>query len=65
VGGVWFVRAVGGTNGWCMIYIEKGVENEFVVVCERANGQCELQGSLRHHELTNMRCFMPMRKKVY
>jgi len=38
MGGVWFVRAVGGTNGWRMICIGKGVENEFVVVCEKANG---------------------------
>ncbi len=38
MGGVWFVRAVGGTSGWRMICIGKGVENEFMVVCERANG---------------------------
>jgi hypothetical protein len=38
MGGVWFVRVVGGTDGWCMICIGKGVKNGFVVVCERTNG---------------------------
>ncbi len=44
---------------------KKRVENEVVVVCERTNGQCELQGSMKHDELKDMGCFVPMRKKVY
>jgi hypothetical protein len=54
-----------GINGWCVVYIRKGMENGVVVVCERGNGQCELQGSMRHDKLRDMGHFMPMKRKVY
>jgi hypothetical protein len=41
------------------------VENGVVVVCERTNGRCVLQGSMRHDKLRDMRHFVPIRKEVY
>jgi hypothetical protein len=39
------------------------VENEYVVVCERANGQCELRGFMKHDELGDMGHYVPMKKR--
>jgi hypothetical protein len=36
MGSAFLFRMVRGVNGWCLIY--KEVENEFMVVYERANG---------------------------
>ncbi len=63
--GVWFVKIVWGVGWWCVVCIGKGVENEVVVVYEMANGQCELRGSMKHDELQDMGCFVPMKKEVY
>ncbi len=49
----------------CVVCIGKGVENGVVVVYEMANGQCELRSLMKHDELWDMRCFVPMKKKVY
>ncbi len=54
-----------GSCGWCVVYIGKGVENGAMVVCERRNGRCDLQGSMKHDELGDMGHFVPMRIKVY
>ncbi len=63
--GAWFVKIVWGVGGWCVVCIGKGVENGVVVVYEITNGQCELQGSMKHDELRDMGRFVPMKKKVY
>ncbi len=42
---------------------KEGVKNGYVVVCEKANGQCELQGSMRHDELRDMGHYVPMKKR--
>jgi len=65
VGGVWFVKMQWGVGGWCIVCIGKGVEIGVVVVCERENKQCELQGSMKHDKLKDMGCFVPTRKEVY
>jgi len=62
---VWFVKIIWKVGGWCMVCIGKGVENRVVMVCERENGQFELQGSTKHDELGDMGHFVPMRKEVY
>ncbi len=41
------------------------MENGVVVVCEKINEQCELRGLMRHDELGDMGCFVPMRKEVF
>ncbi len=64
-GGVQFVKMVWGVGEWHVGCIGKGVENGYVVVCEKENGRCELQGSMKHNELRDMGCFVPMRKEVY
>jgi hypothetical protein len=56
---------VWGVGGWNVVWIGLIVENGVVVVCERTNGQCELQGSMRHDKLKDMGHFVPIRKKVY
>ncbi len=48
-----------------MICIGKGVENGFVVVCEKINGQCKLRNLMIYDELKDMGHFVPMRKEVY
>ncbi len=40
-------------------------ENKFVVVHDKAYGCWEPQGLMRHDELKDMRCLVPMRKKAY
>ncbi len=45
-----------------MVGIGKVLENGIVVVCERTNGQCELQGSMRHDKQGDMECFAPINK---
>ncbi len=57
----WYIRV----GGWCVVCIGKGMENGAVVVCERENGQCKLQGSMKHDELGDMGCFVLMKKEVY
>jgi hypothetical protein len=53
-------------NWWVMhgLHRIRG-ENGVVVVCERINGGCELRSSLKHDELKDMGCFVPMKKEVY
>jgi hypothetical protein len=41
------------------------VKNGVVVVYEMANGQSELQGSIKHDELWDMGRFVPMKKEEY
>jgi hypothetical protein len=41
------------------------VENKFVMVYERVNGQWELRGSITYGELRDMGCFVFMWKEVY
>ncbi len=41
------------------------MENRFVVVHERANGQWELQGLIRYDDLRVMGCLVPIKKEVY
>ncbi len=36
-----------------------------MVMCERTNGRCELQGSMRHDKLGDMGRFVPIMKEVY
>ncbi len=48
-----------------MVCIGEGVGNGVVVVYEKANKRCELWGSMKHDELGDMGCFVPMRKEVY
>ncbi len=54
-----------GVGGWNVVWIGKVVENGVVVVCERTNGRCELRSSMRHDKLTDMKHFVPIRKKVH
>jgi len=54
-----------GVGGWYGVCIWKAVENGVMVVCKRTNGQCELQSSMRHDKLGDMRHFVPIRKEVY
>jgi len=56
---------VWGVGIWCVVCIGKGVENGYAVMCEKENGRCELQGSMKHNELGDRGCSMPMRKEVY
>jgi hypothetical protein len=53
------------TNGWCMVCIKKRVKNGVMLVCERTNGQCELQGLMKYDESRDVGRFIPMRKEVY
>ncbi len=48
-----------------MVCIIKVVENGVVMVCEGTNGQCELQGLMKHDKLRDMGHFVPMKKGVY
>jgi hypothetical protein len=56
---------IGETSGWCMVCIRKGVENEFAVVCGKANGRCEVRSLIRHDEVRDMGHFVPMGENVY
>jgi hypothetical protein len=49
----------------CVVYIRGGWEKRFMVTHEKANGRSELQGSMKHDEIDDMECLVPMRKKVY
>ncbi len=62
--GVWFVRVVGGVNGWCVVCVRNGVKNGFVMTNEKANGQYELWSSMKHDEFRDMGHFVPIRKKI-
>jgi len=53
---------VGGISGWFVVCIGDGVDNKFVVVRDKTNGQLELQGSMRHDELGDMKHLVPMKK---
>jgi hypothetical protein len=44
----------GKTSGWFVVCMEDGVKNRFVVAHDKANGQCELRGLIRHDELKDM-----------
>ncbi len=54
VGGGWFVKMVWWVGGWCVVSIGKVVENGVVVVCEKTNGRCKLQSSMKHDKLGDM-----------
>jgi hypothetical protein len=44
------------------------VKNRFVVCCvvhENTNGQWELRGLIRHDELGDIGCLVPINKEVY
>jgi hypothetical protein len=48
-----------------MICMGDGVENRFVVAHDKANGWWELCGSMKHDELRDMGCLVPMKKEAY
>ncbi len=48
-----------------MVCIRKVVENGAMVVCGRTNGQCELEGAIKHDKLRVMGHFVPIRKEFY
>ncbi len=50
---MWFVNMGGGISGKCMLCMGDRVEIEFVVAHDKANGQWERQGLMRHDELRN------------
>jgi hypothetical protein len=56
---------VWGVDGRCTVCIIKVVENGAVMVCERTNEHCELQGLMKHDKLGDMGHFVPMKKEVY
>jgi hypothetical protein len=56
---MWVVKMVGELV--CVVWMDNGS----MIICERANGRCELWDSMRHDELGDMGCFVPMKKKVY
>jgi hypothetical protein len=62
---MWFVKMGGGTSGWFMVCMGNGVENRSMVAHDKANGWCELLGSIRHDELGDMGHLVPMRKEAY
>jgi hypothetical protein len=62
---MWFVRMIKAINGYCAIYIGNGVGDGSITMSEGANGQCGLQGLMRHDELKDMGHFVPTRKKKY
>jgi hypothetical protein len=41
------------------------VENRFVMVHDKTNGQWELQSSIKHNELKYMRHLIPMMKDAF
>jgi hypothetical protein len=41
------------------------VEDRSVVAHGKANGWWELRGSIKHDELGDMECLMPMKKEAY
>jgi hypothetical protein len=55
---VWFVKMIGAISEWYVVCIGNGVDNEFVMVSERANGRCELWDLMKHDELGDMGCFV-------
>ncbi len=62
---MWVVKMVWGVDGQCVVCIIKVVENGVVMVCERTNGRCELQGLMKHDKLGDMGHFVPLKKEVY
>ncbi len=39
------------------------MENRFMVAHDKAKGQCKIQGSMKHDELTDMGHLMPIKKR--
>jgi hypothetical protein len=64
VGGVWFVKMGGGTNGKCVVWMRDGMEIWFVVAHDKTNGQWEGWGLMGRDELRDMGWLVPMRKKA-
>ncbi len=62
--GVWFIKMGGGTNVKCVVYIRDGVEIRFVVAHDKVNEQWEGWGLMKHEEIGDMGCLLPMRKKA-
>ncbi len=62
---MWVVKMVWGVDGWCVVCIIKVVENGVLMMCERTNGQCELQGLMKHDKLGDTGHFVPMKKEIY
>lgn len=58
-GGLWVFKMVGELVG--VVWMDNGS----MIVCERANGRCELWDSMRHDELRDKGCFVPMKEEVY
>jgi hypothetical protein len=61
--GAWVVKMVWWVGGWCVVCIGKVVENGVVMVCEKTNGRCELQSSMKHDKLGNIRMFCAHEEK--
>jgi hypothetical protein len=55
---------VWGVGWWNVVCIGNLMDNGVVVVCERTNWRCELQGSMRHDKLKDTGCFVSIRKEV-
>jgi hypothetical protein len=48
VGDEWVVKVAWGVGGWCVVCIGNVMDNGIMVVCEKTNGRCELQNSMKH-----------------
>jgi hypothetical protein len=48
----------------CVVYIRDGVEIRFVVAHDKVNEQWEGWGLMKHEEIGDMGCLLPMRKKA-
>ncbi len=64
MGGLWFVKIGGGTNGKCVVCIGDEVEIRFVIAHDKANGQWEGWNLMKHDELGDMGCLLPMKKEA-
>ncbi len=65
---MWFVSIREGTSGCFIVCMGDEVKNRFVVCCvvhENTNGQWELRGLIRHDELGDIGCLVPINKEVY
>jgi hypothetical protein len=51
----------GVTSGWFVVCVGDEVEDRSVVVHDKPNGRWELRGLMRHDELGDMGCLVPMK----
>jgi hypothetical protein len=48
-------------SGWFVVCVGDEVDDKFVVVHDKSNGQWELRSLNMHDELKDMGCLVPMR----